>query len=85
VHRDIKDRNVIIWVENKQVKIIDFGLIKTGLNYGTYRFGGLAEEDEVVAQIKPFFTLIDDLLSIKYYPIIFLINPKSSLSNPLII
>jgi serine/threonine protein kinase len=27
VHRDIKDNNVIIWVENKQIKIIDFGLV----------------------------------------------------------
>ena len=26
VHRDIKDKNVIIWIENKQVKILDFGL-----------------------------------------------------------
>ena len=25
-HRDIKDKNVIIWVENNQIKIIDFGL-----------------------------------------------------------
>ena len=26
VHRDIKAENVIIWIENKQIKIIDFGL-----------------------------------------------------------
>jgi hypothetical protein len=70
-HGDLHPGN-LVFVENPinsdgkldktklSVKIIDFGLIKTGLNYGTYRFGGLAEEDEVVAQIKPFFTLIDE-------------------------
>ena len=26
VHRDIKDKNVIIWIKNGQVKILDFGL-----------------------------------------------------------
>jgi carbonic anhydrase/SulP family sulfate permease len=26
VHRDIKDKNVIIWIENNQIKILDFGL-----------------------------------------------------------
>jgi serine/threonine protein kinase len=26
VHRDIKDKNVIIWIGNKQIKILDFGL-----------------------------------------------------------
>jgi len=25
VHRDIKDKNVIIWLANKQIKILDFG------------------------------------------------------------
>ena len=26
VHRDIKDKNVIIWIKNKWIKILDFGL-----------------------------------------------------------
>ena len=28
VHRDIKDKNIIIWIKNKQIKILDFGLAK---------------------------------------------------------
>ena len=28
VHRDIKDKNVILWIANKQIKILDFGLAR---------------------------------------------------------
>jgi hypothetical protein len=42
------------------VKIIDFGFILTGLKYGDYRFGGIADEDELIAQIKPFFEIDEE-------------------------